>query len=299
MSVSPFMAEEIIDKHTRLEAFRGREWEMSTGRVVLHAVGDAAGHGPGRWPARRAACGLPSGRLAPTGRPWDSGYLPHLPRCGRCATAAGDPPPARAAGDGREGQPAGEPAADVDIRAVHGTAEEQAGAGALRDVLIRHDLRRWMFTDLVRVDAEIRGGFSHPLTINPGLLAGRQAKALTTFLHEQLHWSEGPGTDAATAEAARRWPEPPPPPAGCHDAESSWLHMSVCALEYRSLAEVIGRAAAAAELRRHRNYSWIYGQILADPGWFEAFLDRHGLRVPDPPPVPRRYIGEEWWAILA
>jgi hypothetical protein len=36
------------------------------------------------------------------------------------------------------------------------------------------DLRRWMFTDLVMVDETIRGGLSHPLTINPRLLPQRQ-----------------------------------------------------------------------------------------------------------------------------
>jgi hypothetical protein len=57
----------------------------------------------------------------------------------------------------------------------------------LRSVLTEDDLRRWMFTDLVVVDASIRRGFSHPLTIGPGLLTGRPASALATFLHEQLH----------------------------------------------------------------------------------------------------------------
>jgi hypothetical protein len=62
--------------------------------------------------------------------------------------------------------------------------------------------------------------------------------------------------------------------------------MSVCALEYHSLGEILGPSAAAAELREHAGYSWIYGQILANPGWFSSFLHRHGLQVPAQPPVP-------------
>ena len=68
--------------------------------------------------------------------------------------------------------------------------------------------------------------------------------------------------------------------------------MSTCALEYHSLRELIGATAAAAELRQHAGYGWIYGQILADPGWFSGFLHRHRLRVPEQPPVPRRLVGE-------
>lgn len=57
-----------------------------------------------------------------------------------------------------------------------------------------------------------------------------------------------------------------------------------------------GPAAAADELRPYAGYFWIYGQILADPAWFSGFLRRHGLQVPEEPPVPRRCFGEMPWA---
>lgn len=178
------------------------------------------------------------------------------------------------------------------MRCAHGAADADQLA-ALGAVLARHDLRRWMFTDVVTVDETLRGGLSHPLTISPSLLLRRPASALTTFLHEELHWIEGPGTDAAIAEATGRWPDPPPLSAGgATDAASTWLHMPVCAMEYKSLSELRGVAAAEAELRRHTGYSWIYGQILDDPGWFSRYLRRHGLEVPAEPPVPRRHFGE-------
>jgi hypothetical protein len=62
--------------------------------------------------------------------------------------------------------------------------------------------------------------------------------------------------------------------------------MSVCTLEYHSLSELLGPCAAAAELRQHAGYSWIYGQILASPGWIPGFLRRHGLWVPVQPRFP-------------
>jgi hypothetical protein len=293
------IAEEVIDQRTVTEVFQGRELDTSTGRVLLHAVrrGDQALCGAG---ASGAGASGTDRALTPIGQPWDARYLPHVPRCRACALAAGPdggtPPPGP--GPGSEPLPPTGPSTGVDVRAAHGTDQELDGAAALREVLAAFDLRRWMFTDLVMVDEEIRGGFSHPLTINPVLLLRRPASALSTFLHEQLHWVEGPGVDAATTEASQRWPQPPPPPAGGHDAESTWLHMTVCALEYQSLCELLGTEAAAAELRQQKHYSWLYEQILADPGWFAAFLDRHGITVPAQIPVPRRYCGEEWWTGL-
>jgi hypothetical protein len=281
------IAEQYIDRQARTELFRGRQIELVTGRVVLHALDDH----------ERPLCGHDKVQLTRTGLPWNAGYLPHLPRCHTCRSrATGAPLP------GRPGYEAGPPArtaqaSDVDIRTAHGSDRESAAAAALRAVLAGHDLRRWMFTDLVTIDETIRGGLSHPLIISPGLLVRRPALALTTFLHEQLHWLEGSGTDSASAEASRRWPDPPPLAAGgATDPTSTWLHMSVCALEHQSLSELLGPAAATAELRQHAGYTWIYGQILASPDWFSGFLHRHGLQVPEQPPVPRRLVGEPWWA---
>jgi hypothetical protein len=74
-----------------------------------------------------------------------------------------------------------------------------------------------MFTDLVVIDETIRGGVSHPLTLSPAWLMRSPSRALSMFVHEQLHWMEGPGTEAAAVESSRRWPDPPPPPAGAAD----------------------------------------------------------------------------------
>jgi hypothetical protein len=281
------IAEEYVDRQARTELFRGRQVEVVTGRVVLHAL-DYQG---------QALCGHDPRRLRGTGQQWDEGYLPHLPRCRSCLAAVSGA--SVSAWPGRNGGTpvTGAQASGVDIRTAHRTDCEMEAAAALRSVLAKHDLRRWMFTDLVTIDETIRGGASHPLTISPSLLVQRPALALTTFLHEQLHWLEGPGTDSASAEASTRWPDPPPLSAGgASDATSTWLHISVCALEYHSLSEILGPTAADSELQQHNGYSWIYRQILASPGWFSDFLRRHRLQVPGQPPVPRRYIGQPHWA---
>ena len=73
---------------------------------------------------------------------------------------------------------------------------------------------------------------------------------------------------------------------------STASHDSSC---QRTRSTTSGEEAAAAELRQHNGYSWIYGQILAEPRWFADFLIRHDVAVPEQPPVPRRYCGEDWW----
>jgi hypothetical protein len=193
-------AEEIIDRRTVSEMFQGRELAMTTGRVLLHAVSAGNRALCGAGPAGQSGQSGAGRELTLTGRRWDASYLPHVPRCPSCAPAAGPgrgtPPPGPIPPTG--------PSTGVDVRAAHGTEQELDGAAALRGVLAAFDLRRWMFTDLVMVDEDIRGGFSHPLTISPVLLLRRPASALTTFLHEQLHWVEGPGVDAAATEASQR-----------------------------------------------------------------------------------------------
>lgn len=181
---------------------------------------------------------------------------------------------------------------------MHGSEREQEGADALRAAIAEHDVRRFLLTDAVWVNGEIKGGFSHPLTLSPATLLRGPLDALTTFLHEQMHWVQGPGLDAATTEVAERWPDPPPPPEGGYSAQSSWLHLSVCTLEHLAIGELIGPAAAAALLGQQKHYGWMYAKIIADPGWFADLLSRHGLAVPDAPQVPRRYYGNDWWSAI-
>lgn len=291
MTVRLLLAEEVFDLRSRTEFFQGSESETTTGRVCLHAMDGEA-----------ALCGREPDGLTPVARDWDASYLPHVPRCRPCATVAGSGSGSALqllGPDDLAAPPPGLPVTGVDIRTAHGSELERQGAEALCSALAGRDLRRYLMTDVVTVNEEIRGGFSHPLTLSPRTLLRLDPHGvLSVFLHEQMHWIHGPGLDAATTEAAMRWPDPPPPPSGSYDAQSSWLHISVCSLEYVSLAEVIGEADAAAALRRQQYYSWMFEQILADAAWARNLLSRHGLSVPAGPPVARRYYGPDWWASI-
>jgi hypothetical protein len=138
------MAEQCIDRQAKIEMFRGRRIELITGRVLLHALDD---HG-------QLLCGQDKTGLRLTGQPWDAGYLPHLPRCQACTAQTTDAPVSS-----RHTQ--------ADIRTAHGTDHEDAGAAAVRAILEEYDLRCWLFTDLVIIDEQLRGGLSPPADDQP------------------------------------------------------------------------------------------------------------------------------------
>lgn len=265
-------AEQVVDVQTTMDLFQGKEWPVPTGRVVRHALVGA----------NQLACGLDGAEMTHPERPWHQGGIPPKLRCEDCLRLfpiATDTGPA------------------FELRLRNGRPEEESAAAALLDALAPFDVRRWIYTDLVVIDGDLRGGMSHPLRLGPHLLLLRPHSALTTFLHEQLHWFVGHHANLAAVidEARKRWPDPPPPPAGCADAYSTWTHLSVCALEYQSLCELVGTHAAETELRLHNAYSWVYSEILDAPSWFEEYLCRHDLILPSEPPVPRQYLGDDSW----
>lgn len=186
----------------------------------------------------------------------------------------------------------------MDIRTAHGTDHEEAGTAALRAVLEEHDLPCWLFTDLVTIDEQRRGALSHPLTISPSCWCSVPPWRSPQFLHEQLHWLDGPGTVSATAEACQRWPDPPPGSAGgTPDLASTWLHMSTCALEHESLSEILGSPAAADELRQHQGY---FLDLRPDPRRARlVFWHPAPPRTPGSDGIPRRCFGEMPWVMTS
>ena len=166
--------------------------------------------------------------------------------------------------------------------------EERAREQLLR-LLDRHDLRKWQFTDTVRID-RLAIPYSTPvLTLNTHYLDDDH-RALAVYLHEQLHWfAPGwrPEVHAATDELRRRYPVVPTFEAGGARGESStYLHLVVCPLEYASLIEVIGAGAARATIERANVYTWIYATVLREWDYFTDLLDRHGLTLAGAPVPP-------------
>ncbi len=171
----------------------------------------------------------------------------------------------------------------VQISLVTGHPNEKWARDQLIQLHETYDLRRWQFTNQVRLQSMVVP-HSHPvLTLNCANI-GDDDVALSTYLHEQLHWFtllHNEKCATAGRELHQRYPEVPSfEQGGARDERSTYLHLIVCPLEYRSLIEVIGTEAATAALHRMRHYTWVYETLLAAWPYFDDLLQRNGLTVP-------------------
>jgi len=178
----------------------------------------------------------------------------------------------------------------MEIRTTTGNERELAAVAQLESLLDRHDLSRWCFTDVCRIQSMVNAR-SHPvLRLNTRHLSADN-QALSTFLHEQLHWwlFQHPGADDALEAVQARWPEPPgPTDGGAANDFSTWLHLVLCPLEMRAVEEVLGADLPTA-VRENGAYSWIYQQVLQDPSWFADLATAHDLVPPLGAPVPTHW----------
>ncbi|MEO6206209.1 MAG: hypothetical protein ABIO67_12645 [Mycobacteriales bacterium] len=168
---------------------------------------------------------------------------------------------------------------------TQGSVLELRAVAQLEGLLDRHDVRRWLFTDVVRIQS-MAVARSHPvLRLNTRHLMN-DSLALQTYMHEQLHWwlQDLPGTEAAIEEVSVRWPEPPGMfEGGAANPFSTWLHLVLCPLEVRAAEEVLGNFTMPDV------YTWIFQRILEDRPWFDDLLSRHDLSTPSTPPEPQRW----------
>ncbi|MCH7697333.1 MAG: hypothetical protein IH865_00140 [Chloroflexi bacterium] len=175
-----------------------------------------------------------------------------------------------------------DPTRPLSISLANGTERE----GRARDQLLRlldlYNLRRWQFTNRVRIEQGVIA-HSHPvLTVNT-LHPDDDSLALSTYLHEQLHWftwRRYRKARRALGDLRSRYPDPPIAfPEGAGDKGSSYLHYLVCYLEYWSMIEVVGpeEARRVMEARFESHYTEIYRTVLRDFEEIGEIVSRYDL----------------------
>jgi len=164
---------------------------------------------------------------------------------------------------------------EEDLRIVveldHAEREAKRVADLLAALRKRHDLARFEFTKLVRVQPA-GPTYSHPILTLGTRFAETEDMLLSTYLHEQMHWYlwrfGGPDHDPIAPffdELVRRYPQAPIKlPEGARSYEQTYLHLVVCWLEIAAAAELIGRERAAAIAQSTWGYRWIYRTVVQD-----------------------------------
>ena len=148
----------------------------------------------------------------------------------------------------------------ANITLATGVPDEADVRDRLLGLLRRYDLRKWQFTDQVRIERDAVS-HSHPtLTIRAPM--GDNGILLATYLHEQIHWfTLIPANRDAMASMNRKWRElypcvPVEYPDGCGSERSNYLHFTVCYFTYRGLIEVVGDGEARRIQERQLAQPW-------------------------------------------
>jgi hypothetical protein len=167
----------------------------------------------------------------------------------------------------------------------HDSPAEQQTRAQLQSLLQRYDLTPYIYTHEVVIDQDAIP-HSHPvLTLHTRHLK-QDDELLATFMHEQAHWFVAAHEDAEMkAQQAYRALYPKVPvgyPEGAQDEQSTYLHLTVCYLEYQSMKKLVGpeRAKVTMEFWAKDHYTWIYKTLLADEDKIGAITSREGLLEP-------------------
>lgn len=173
-----------------------------------------------------------------------------------------------------------EPSHTVRIALDSDSASEAATREQLERLLERLEPERWIFSpDVLIKDRTIPR--SHPVvTMRTG---ESDRELIANFLHENIHWylsERRPALERAIVELRLRYPSLPVAfPEGAGDEYSSYLHLVVCALEFKALREVVGDVEAVGTMQywATHHYTKIYSIVIEDEAAIMALLDEHDL----------------------
>jgi hypothetical protein len=175
-------------------------------------------------------------------------------------------------------------AQSVSIQLANGIDKEQQAKAQLERLLSEYDTTHYTFTRKVVIEQGVIP-HSHPvLTLNTRHI-GHDDEALSTYLHEQIHWfldAHSQQTQAAKQDLQRMYANPPVGgKEGSHDLDSDYTHLLVCELEREADMKFLGPERTEAVMRfwTTDHYTWIYTTVLADHDKIQAVIQKHKLEI--------------------
>ncbi|HZY81082.1 MAG TPA: hypothetical protein VFE50_16275 [Cyclobacteriaceae bacterium] len=171
---------------------------------------------------------------------------------------------------------------DVNITLKNNTEAEQKAKVQLERIIATYRISQWLYTKDIMINEKEYIPFSHPiLTVNHRYL-DNDLKQMSTFIHEQFHWTENRKAKefaAAINEFKQMFPEVPVgKDGGARDSYSTYLHLIVCNLEYEAMTSIVGQAEARKVIESWSHYKWIYDKVLNDTRIAEV-TKKHGITI--------------------
>lgn len=168
---------------------------------------------------------------------------------------------------------------ELNISTKNKSEYELKMAERVQQLASQYDLSKWIFTkEIIIEDRAIP--HSHPvLTLN----TRRQSddSVLSTLVHEQTHWyMEDHHDDVQNAIKVfnQKYPEVPfGNSEGARDEFSTYLHLLVCYIEYKSMIDLVGEERAKIVMEEMNHYTWIYDKVLNDTDYIGSVVESNGL----------------------
>lgn len=173
---------------------------------------------------------------------------------------------------------------DLVVELVNNVRDEMQVQEQLFTLLRQYNLRKWLFTQHVRIE---HGAIphSHPVLTLSTRYKNDISLLLAAFLHEQLHWfmtSHQSKARAAVAELRVLYPQVPVGyPEGACSEDSTYSHLIICYLEYQALIELVGlkEADRVLDFLSKDHYTWIYKTVRTDADRIKTIIQRHSLML--------------------
>lgn len=173
----------------------------------------------------------------------------------------------------------------ITFRTENNHPDEVATVKVLEQLLKDYNVTKWIFTQEVLIDKNSIP-HSHPvLTLHTRNLTDQTGELglLATFIHEQIHWhlvAKEVNTEAAIQKLRKKYKNVPVRgSAGARDEYSTYLHLIVCSLEYRGMAELTDVEKAKALMESKSYYTWVYKTILEDERYLRKLIKKHHLEI--------------------
>ncbi len=152
------------------------------------------------------------------------------------------------------------------INLITNNQREQKVKEILLKLLSKYDLSRYIITKNINIQSKVIP-HSHPiLTLNT--ISFDENYILSVFIHEQMHWyldSKKKEIKGILIKLKKEYKDVPCKlPYGARNKTSTYLHIIVNFLEYKTISNIIGKQKSKKVILSKPYYIWVYDTVIKD-----------------------------------